>query len=390
MDYEPYDSSGTDDDLPPSHQNRMPRGGHVAGNGRSAVMGSVQHPKMYGDTDMEAQIHQLERDAYSSVLRAFKAQADAITWEKEGLITELRKELRLSNEEHRELLLKVNSDDVIRRIREWRQSSGIQPGTVNTGQAVHDPLPSPSVSGNRKKQKMNPSGHSQSFGGPPQHVPLPTSSSAARRAPVTGPKGKSKKSMMGGLSSIKAQPSPSGATGRAQLGNRATSDYNPAPTLNIGRHALVYDMYTANETWEWVNLSEISPEDIQWVEAEDPGIPLKTGYGGPGHGIGRPVGRESGPGGGRGRGRGRGMPKGQTRKVFPPSQNGIGKKGLDDLQLYNTDTLIKEVERVFGSSHPDPLEIEKARKVLKEHEEALADAIAKLADISDGESGTIL
>ncbi|KAM0010342.1 putative ENT domain, protein EMSY-LIKE, plant, ENT domain-like superfamily [Helianthus debilis subsp. tardiflorus] len=411
MDYEPYDSSGTDDDLPPSHQNRIPRGGHVAGNGRSAVMGSAQYPRMYGDTDMEAQIHHLEQEAYSSVLRAFKAQADAITWEKEGLITELRKELRLSNEEHRELLLKVNSDDVIRRIREWRQSSGLQPGMVNPGQAVHDPLPSPSVSGNRKKQKMNPSGHSQSFGGPPQHVPLPTPSSA-RRAPVMGPKGKNKKSMMGGLSNIKTQHPPSGSTtGRAQLGNRVTSaahanetaetpsfspligrkvrtrwpddnnfyeatitDYNPVE----GRHALVYDMYTTNETWEWVNLAEISPEDIQWVEGEDPGIPLKTGYGGPG----RPVGRDSGPGGGRGRG----MPKGQTRKIFPPSQNGIGKKGLDDLQLYNTDTLIKEVERVFGCSHPDPLEIEKARKVLKEHEEALADAIARLADISDGES----
>jgi hypothetical protein len=36
------------------------------------------------------------------------------------LITELRKELRLSNEEHRELLARVNADDVIRRIRyDW-------------------------------------------------------------------------------------------------------------------------------------------------------------------------------------------------------------------------------------------------------------------------------
>jgi hypothetical protein len=35
---------------------------------------------MYGETDMETQIHQLEQEAYSSVLRAFKAQADAITW----------------------------------------------------------------------------------------------------------------------------------------------------------------------------------------------------------------------------------------------------------------------------------------------------------------------
>lgn len=29
---------------------------------------------------MEAQIHQLEKEAYCAVLRAFKAQADAITW----------------------------------------------------------------------------------------------------------------------------------------------------------------------------------------------------------------------------------------------------------------------------------------------------------------------
>lgn len=43
-------------------------------------MGSAQYPRMQGETDMEAQIHHLEQEAYSSVLRAFKAQADAISW----------------------------------------------------------------------------------------------------------------------------------------------------------------------------------------------------------------------------------------------------------------------------------------------------------------------
>lgn len=73
--------AGTDDDLPPTHQNRIPRGGggRLTGNGRSAV-GSIPYPRMYGEMDMETQIHQLEQEAYSSVLRAFKAQADAITW----------------------------------------------------------------------------------------------------------------------------------------------------------------------------------------------------------------------------------------------------------------------------------------------------------------------
>ncbi|XP_057978735.1 protein EMSY-LIKE 3-like isoform X2 [Malania oleifera] len=408
MDYEPFDSSGTDDDLPPSHQNRISRGGRVAGNGRSAVVGSVPYPRMYGETDMETQIHQLEQEAYSSVLRAFKAQADAITWEKESLITELRKELRLSNEEHRELLGRVNADDVIRRIREWRHAGGLQPSMLNTGQAVHDPIPSPTVSASRKKQKMAQSLPSQSFGAPSPsfHPPAVTASnqpsSATKRGPVMGPKGKKQKSSMQ-YSSV----------GRGQVANRVSSgtlvnepaevaafdpligrkvrtrwpddnnfyeavitDYIPAE----GRHALVYDIGSAKETWEWVNLSEISPEDIQW-EGEDPGISYRGGYGGAGHGMNRSLGHDGHPGAGRGRG----VTKGQFKKDFPPSQNGIGKKALDDIQILHTDTLIKEVERVFSASHPDSHEMEKAKKVLKEHEQALIDAIQRLADISDDE-----
>lgn len=91
----------------------------------------------------------------------------------------------------------------------------------------------------------------------------------------------------------------------------------------------------------WVFFSflwQISPEDIQW-EGEDPGISRHGGYGGSGHGVGRSVGRDGPPAGGRGRG----STKGQPKKDFAPSQNGIGKKGLDEIQILHTDTLIKEV-----------------------------------------------
>lgn len=69
-------TAGTDDDLPPSHRNRVSRGGHISGKGRS-VLSSFPYPRV---RNMEAQIHHLEQEAYCSVLRAFKAQADAITW----------------------------------------------------------------------------------------------------------------------------------------------------------------------------------------------------------------------------------------------------------------------------------------------------------------------
>ncbi|KAG9456690.1 hypothetical protein H6P81_001198 [Aristolochia fimbriata] len=418
MDYDPTDSSGTDDDLPPSHQNRVARGGRVAGNGRSAIAGSVPYnPRVH--TDMETQIHRLEQEAYSAVLRAFKAQSDAITWEKESLITELRKELRVSDEEHRELLGRVNADDIIRRIREWRQSGGIQPGMLSTSQPAHDALPSPSVSASLKKQKTSQSiPPSLSMGVPslalPQQTTMQPSSSMTKRA---GPGARGKKPKSGppliGVPSLK-YPAPGPLPG--QVGNRGPSSQlppnepNEASTVNplIGRkvktrwpadnsfydaviteydsvkdlHALVYDMYAPNETWEWVNLKEISPEDIRW-EGEDPGISRRTGRGGPGRGMKKQMGRGTPATGG---GRGRGLPKAQSKKDFPPSQNGIGKKTSDDIEILHTDTLIKEVERVFGASHPDPVEIEKAKKVLKDHEQSLIDAIARLADASDGES----
>nr|GMC79859.1 protein EMSY-LIKE 3 [Ipomoea batatas] len=187
---------------------------------------------------MEAQIHQLEQEAYSSVLRAFKAQADAITWEKESLITELRKELRLSNEEHRELLSRVNSDDVIRRIRPGILSTGPQPGMHGTGQAIHDPVPSPSVSASRKKQKIAPSLPSQSFGpsGRGQFVNrISEPTEGAPFDPLIGRKVRTR------------WPDDN------NFYEAVITNYNPAD----GHHALVYDIGTANETWEWVNLSEV-------------------------------------------------------------------------------------------------------------------------------------
>ncbi|XP_010559071.1 PREDICTED: protein EMSY-LIKE 4 [Tarenaya hassleriana] len=411
MNYESYDSSGTDDDLPPSH--RVSRGGRVTGNGRPSTL-PPSYSKMHEDADMEAQIHQIEKEAYISILRAFKAQADAITWEKESLITELRKELRLSNEEHRELLGRVNADDTIRRIREWRQSGEMKSGMRDAGQAVHDALPSPSVSTSLKKQKPNQPIPSQPFTGPspsfhaqagPMHQ---LSSSTAKRGSVPSAKGKKHKPVLPGSSSTKSMSYyPLDQNPRGQVVNRIPSraassgeptegvaslvgrrvrtrwpedntfyeavitDYNPVE----GRHALVYDIGTASETWEWVNLSEISPEDMEWI-GENPVIAHRYGYNG--------LNRSKGPN--NVLERGRGLPKNPIRKDFRTSQNGIGKKTSRDIRIRQTDVLIREVERVLGSNNPDPQEVARARKVLEEQEHALEDAIARLADISDGES----
>ncbi|XP_061349055.1 protein EMSY-LIKE 1-like isoform X2 [Gastrolobium bilobum] len=365
MDYEIPDSSGTDDDLPPSSQHRILRGSSVAGNGISAVA-SVPHSRLY--SDMEAQIHQLEQEAYSAVLRAFKAQSDTLTWDKEGLITELRKELRVSDDEHRELLTRVDADEIIHCIREWQQTGCYQPPRRSTSQPVHDILPSPTVSASRKKQKTSHSYTSTGPTGGRYFTNRNSSNALASNAPAEA----AAFDPLIGKKVWTRWPEDN------HFYEAVITDYNPAE----GRHALVYDINKANETWEWVDLKEISPEDIRW-EGEDIGIIHRGGHGGQGRGVKKFFNRS---GDTSGAGRGRGHPKFQSRREFPPPQNGIVRRVLDDIELMNTDSLVKEVERIFAASPPDSVELEKAKKMLKEHEQALVDAIARIADASDGES----
>ncbi|XP_038702262.1 protein EMSY-LIKE 1-like isoform X1 [Tripterygium wilfordii] len=373
-DLERYLSLGTDDDLPSSHHNRISRRGHVTGNGTS-VVGSAPYSL---HSDMEAQIHALEQEAYIAVLRAFKAQSDAITWEKEGLITELRKELRVSDDKHRELLTRVNGDEIIQRIREWRQAGGNQAARFSASQPVHDIIPSPTVSASRKKQKTSQLGPGISSKNPMQY---PSTGLAVNR-----------RFMGHGTSGAFVSNEPAErATYDPLIGRKVwtrwpednnfyeavITDHNPSE----GRHALVYDINTASETWEWVDLKEISPEDIRW-EGEDPGISHHGALGLQGHGINKPL--------SRGRfipsvGRGTESLKEHSKIEFLPSQNGVPIKLADDIELLNTETLVREVEQIIVLSDPDPLELEKAQTMLKEQEQALINAIARLADASDGD-----
>ncbi|KAA0043724.1 protein EMSY-LIKE 1-like isoform X2 [Cucumis melo var. makuwa] len=369
-------NEGTDDDLPPSRHNRVSRGGRVSGKGMPALS-SFPYSRVH---DMEAQIHHLEQEAYCSVLRAFKAQADAITWDKESLITELRKELRVSDDEHRELLARVNSDDIIREIREWRQAGGHLNARRSSAQPIHDVVPSPTVSASRKKQKTSQ-----------LNAPLPSfSSMKPMQYSSSVPAGSRQLNNHGSSGTLLANESAEAPPYDTLIGRKVWTrwpednsfyeavikDYDPVK----GQHALVYDINTARETWEWVDIKEIPPEDIRW-DNEDPGMTHRGGHGG----QSRVYRRSQSLGGGGGRGRGHS--KSQSRKEVSPSQNGVGKKVLDDIELLNTEALVQEVEKVFNTSNPDPAELEKAKKMLKDHEQALVDAISRLTYASDGESG---
>ncbi|XP_057768787.1 protein EMSY-LIKE 1-like isoform X3 [Salvia miltiorrhiza] len=392
MEYGLIDSSGTDDDNPQIVYNRGTVGGRVAGNGRSFLPSA---PFQRIQIDMEYEIHNLEQIAYGAVLRAFKAQSDALTWEKEGLITELRKELRVSDDEHRELLSQVNGDDLIRRIREWREAGGNRNVAPNVPQHINNQLPSPTVSASRKRQKTSLSGnpfnaHSQALLSQPvagSTLPLnsvvkrgPSSGIGGRRPNVGQPAFTSGKPMQyqfgDHVSSGAPMDDPSESIHESLIGRRVMirwpadsnfyeaviSEYNPVD----GRHSLVYDSNLPSETVEWVNIKEVPPEDIRWV-GEDPVVSRLGDTGGPNPG------------------RGRTTLMNQYANEMRPSRNGAVKEDSEEIEILHTDTLIKKVEKVLEASHPDASEIDKAKKMLKEHEQTLVQVIQKLVDACDSD-----
>ncbi|KAL8167850.1 hypothetical protein V2J09_009349 [Rumex salicifolius] len=328
---------------------------------------------------MDNQIHHLEKEAYFSVLRAFKAQSDAITWDKEGLITELRKELRVSDDEHREVLNRVNDDEAILRIREWRQTGRHQASALLPNHGV----PGPTISVSRKKLRTSqplpdlfvPSSaiHPHSAATPMQ--PSPSTGSLGRKSKLNSVANGKNPYRNNGSSGV-VMPHETVPLGKELIGQKVytrwpddnkfyeavITQFNP---LEV-RHALVYDANTDKETWEWVDLAQIPPNDIRWA-SDDPGISHRGVVG----------------------------DKTSTSPTLLAAGNyhknelcyGNRKMNTPDIEIFHTETLIKVVEKVISASNPNLSEIDKAKKMLKEHEEALEYAISKLKYTSDGESG---
>ena len=92
---------------------------------------------------------------------------------------------------------------------------------------------------------------------------------------------------------------------------------------------------------------QISPEDIRW-EGEDPGILHRGRHSGQWRGAKKFFGYG---GDTLGAGRGKGHPRFHSRKELMPPQNGIGNRVPDEIELPNTDSLVKEVDMTYLPSN---------------------------------------
>lgn len=233
------------------------------------------------EQQQQQQVRKLELEAYAAVLRAFGAQSEVLTWAKERLMSDLRKELRVTEEQHWMILGEV--DDVLREY--WPgggASSRMLLAAAGSTAAVMDGNANTLQS--RKKQKTT------------EPVGSPFVESAAIAAASTGggwTQGgvSTKRGGGGGVGAPRAKKaaalkpvvaSQPGFLGfdipvDNWLGRRVktrwpddTCFYEAVITRydrERGLHALVYDMDTLDETWEWVNLKDMNKNDLLWVDA---------------------------------------------------------------------------------------------------------------------------
>ncbi|KAF2306870.1 hypothetical protein GH714_022252 [Hevea brasiliensis] len=263
--------------------------GHSSGAPRVSLL---EEPYGKDELDINFQIHSMEKEAYCSVLRAFNAQSDLLSWGKEWLITELRKELNVTDSEHSQLLVKINSDKSIQRIRELQKHA-------------HE-----SLSG-----KLNYSGLVDSVDNTPPK----------KRRPSCPPPSKSQKYVLHHQPSLATIPSlaPTNFKDDQQLG-------------------------------EFAVLSSV--QSMKVVN----------------HNFQGPLSNKRGPA------------QSHVKKGIHTPDSCKFKNRSEFIEIRATDTIIHEVERMtYGRENPDPVQVEKAKLILRDHERAILGALDKLANVSD-------
>lgn len=419
-------TSSTDEDVVPLQSDRMTRGGRSSGNGRAGSGAlSVQNV-----VSMEQQIHKLEVDAYLGVLRAFAAQSEHISWAKEGVISDLRKELRIPDGKHRELVAMISSDETVENIRDLRKNSQHRPLLP-----YQEPISSPTVSNSHpKRRKMG--GHADLLL-PPQIPPSAANHVVPLQKGVLGKKSRSKGASVNPAAISQRVAAAGGVAGRGYRGRGPVPGKGGGGSADIDKHvgrhlqirwpedgtfydavvtdydletrfhALAYDIDKPTESWEWVDLLGMEKKDVKWKDSTplvtEGSVPPAAKVPSAGRGSGRGV-KRGGRGGlssgvGRAKGGQRGRPANSHAKGGPPRQsrprnwrgnsraelltNGTEKKVARSVEIHIPD-IAAFVKQSDNLEQEDDLEkLEAAKRTAKVHEENLRKALADVGESSD-------
>ncbi|XP_050914341.1 protein EMSY-LIKE 3 [Lathyrus oleraceus] len=180
-------------------------------------------------------IHRAEMQAYASVLRTFIYKTNDLNQEKQNLIISLLKELKISNDEHKEVLAEIKNDEMIHLVREWKSFD-----TFSPEKGIKSPFPTDSAS--QQDQPLSSLSSVESV-----QDPSVEPAKAAPKDPLIGKKVCTRWS------------SPNGPFYEADI-----TEYDPAK----GTYKVVYGANTPKEFYYWVDLKKILPEHVEWEGAD--------------------------------------------------------------------------------------------------------------------------
>ncbi|BFG37579.1 hypothetical protein CerSpe_238530 [Prunus speciosa] len=297
----------------------------------SERMSPAKKPHGRDDWDIEFQIHRMEAKAYHAVLRAFSAQSNNLTWGREALMTELRKELNISDNEHGDLLTKIKSDEAIKVIREWRNDAHCAQECGKDAPRY----PSKLVSNAQQREvetQHPPVSKSQKYSSCSQPcTEVIPSATAAPGAQIKD---------IGGM--------------RVKLGRNFVTQGN-SPFLNLKYQG---ELSKAQGSGDLAMLSSGNGRQSMHISGHNPQAPYGS--------------------------RSTGLVKSQLKMGLHPTGPDNLNKSSDLIKIRATDKVLYEVEKLFDCQESlVPLHVEKAKLILKEHERAILEALGKLPDVSD-------
>ncbi|CAJ2672010.1 unnamed protein product [Trifolium pratense] len=324
--------------------------------------------------NMEQNIHCLEIHAYSSLLKAFIAQSELLTWGKEELLTEIRKELRIADSEHGEILTRINSDETVKWIREQRKmASHSHAQAYNNANTTG--CPSAPIGNSVIRLKAPPSIASY----PRKNIPHSQDSLSSIQIPSSMPLSKIGRNVTvlkynDNLTTVQfvhgnaeppkemfnydAQLSPIGR-GSVPKGNCQFVHGSTEPPKEMFNYDAQLPPPGGRESMAKGNCQFVHGNAEPPKEKFNYGVQLL------------PSGRGS-------------VPKGNyhNKQPFHPSEPPVLNNKPDVIRLRPTHRVIHGVENMlFNRENPEPVAIERAKQTLHEQERDLLEAIGKLENV---------
>ncbi|KAL6842363.1 hypothetical protein ACP4OV_027790 [Aristida adscensionis] len=295
------------------------------------------------------QIHCLERSAYASVLRAFCAVTDHLSWSQVKLLVKLRKQLRILHIEHKEVLEKVISDEHIRSLRKFilENCSVVKKmyPAFDVHGVVHDKIASTG-----QLSTSSTSCHSLVH-----QSPISERSMYSRDIGILGSSDRVKGGSCFEPHAVVSATRLKSVTGHAL----ACKECSPSAELPV----LVSAKSCTDDTLDSEKLSE----------EVSPFFEEKHSQSNAGH-VSSCVGRDRQASG--------------KRKAKVPGMRGSknqrrrnNEKDCDIIKICLTDSLLNKVEKLF-KENSNPANLETAKSILKVQEKDLLDALAKLSEVS--------